>query len=124
MSFLDGDLAQEIADALADADVPRAGVLRKLTVVGQSGSGELIYASTDHPFTGWREDYSTLFAAQSGISSEDVRIVIVAKTCVVEPAPIDYLQIGGVWHRIRKIERVDPANATVAAQCFREEPSV
>lgn len=123
MSILDGALAQEIADALADADVPRAGVVRKLTVSGQSGSGEPIYSPSDHLFRGWREDYDTLVASQAGIPSEDVRIVVLAKTCDVQPAPEDYLQMGGVWHRVRTIEGIDPAGATIACQCTLQDPS-
>lgn len=124
MSILDGDLAEIVADALADADVPRDGVLRRV-IWGESGSGEPIPVdSSDHAFTGWRENYSTLFAAQSGFPATDVRILVVAKSCDLTPVDDDYLQIGGVWHLIRTIERIDPAGATIACQCLLRDPSV
>lgn len=122
-SIFDGSFADDIAAALADANVPRAGVLRHV-VWGVDEIGQpVIVGSTDHPFGGWRENYSTLFAAQSAIPTQDVRIVVIAKTCAVTPAEDDYIQIGGVWHRVRNIEGIDPAGATVNCQCFESEPA-
>jgi hypothetical protein len=123
VSILEGALAQEIADALADADVPRSGTLRHLTVAGQSPSGETIYSTQDYSFQGWREDYSSLFAAQSGIASTDIRIVVIAKTCDASPTDQDYIFIGSVWHKVRHIEGIDPAGATVSCQCLISDPA-
>jgi hypothetical protein len=123
VSILDGDVAQMVADMLADADMPRPGTLRKLIDGGTDDFGNPITTTSDHAFTGWRESYSALFAAQSGIPTTDVRIVVVATSCDATPAQQDFLQVGGVWHRVRVIEGIDPAGATIACQCLLQDPS-
>lgn len=119
MSILQGSLADEVTAALIAADVPLAGILRRVVPGGLDEWGDPLPGRTDdYQFKGWREDYAADFAASAGIPQTDARLIVLANTITVAPVQGDTLQLEGTWWMVRAIEAIDPASATVSLQVY------
>lgn len=71
----------------------------------------------DYTLEGFREEYSAFYRSQAGIPTEDVRIIVLARSLSVAPRAGDQVQISGQWYRVRQV-RTDPATATYDLQSF------
>lgn len=88
--------------------------------------GDPVVDSFDtYTFEGIRDNFNRAFAATAGIPITDVRILIILG--LIKPTTLpqvdDKIRIRGadgtqVWHQVRTVLTVDPANAHIVLQCF------
>lgn len=88
MSILDGELADTIADALADADIP---IDVTVTREEEIGPGENpwdppITGPVNYSCKGFVDTFGEFYAAAGLVEAGDAKIVIVAKTLSIVPA--------------------------------------
>lgn len=69
-------------------------------------------------FDGMRDSFNAAFAAQAGIPTTDVRILIIAGSLATEPRIDDKIQCEGRWFQLRQRVSVDPATATYTYSGF------
>lgn len=113
MSILQGELAETIAEALIDADVPFAMTLQRITVLPPPNDwtdGEEIIEN--FACMGFIETYSDLLKAGTMIQEADRKAVIVTTTLSTEPRLTDILIVDGRNYSIQSIG-YDPARATI-----------
>lgn len=115
MSILEGELAQTIADALLDANIPYAMQIVRY-VEGdpsdwESSGGEYVR----YDCQGFTEEYDVSLIAGGFIQTSDVKVVIIAPTLAVMPEPTDIVTVRGRDYAIISVTP-DPAMATIALQ--------
>lgn len=126
MSILEGDLAQEIADALTGADVPYEIVIPRTTYsepppdwpTWEPWEGDPV--TVEHRMQGFIDSYSELLQASTLISEGDVKIIILKPTIPsgLTIELVDLVQAKGQTFTILNISE-DPAGATVELRVAR-----
>lgn len=114
-SILDGELADTIGDALIDANIPFA-----ITVTRETPGDGPPYDPGDPTYTpyacqGFVDTYATQYADGSLIEAGDVKVVIVAKTLDIEPAPGDTVTARDKTYNVVNVS-ADPALALYELQ--------
>jgi hypothetical protein len=120
-SFLDSQLKGIVAQAfkgqLSD------GTLRKETYTTRDPSTGDPSGSTvtTYPFNGIRDSFNAAFAAQAGIPTTDVRVLVLLGSLPegILPSKDDKVFILGAWFQVRKVLEIDPANAAMTLQVFQ-----
>lgn len=124
-SFLDGELATELNDAMGD-DL-QSGSLRRETPGGLDSHGDPTSPTyTTYSFKGYRDSFSATFKAQAGIPATDYEIGMLAKSfkdsldasVSIEPKQGDQILLNSQWSKVRAILEIDPATALYRAQCY------
>ncbi|MGE0749338.1 MAG: hypothetical protein AB7K64_02010 [Variibacter sp.] len=115
MSVLEGEIAETVADALLEAAIPLDLVLTRTTPGGGDPFDPDPPTSTDYACKGFLDSYSVLERAGSLIEAGDAKIVIVATTLSIEPAPGDSVTVRGKSYAIVNVS-ADPAVALYELQ--------
>lgn len=93
-------------------------VRRRTTILNDYNDTEtLSYA--DYAFDGHREDFDAQYRALAQIPAQDVKILVILGSTTIMPTQDDLVQIGGAWHKVRRVMQVDPASATAMLQAFQ-----
>lgn len=120
MSILDTELAEQISDALAEADIPQDCVVTRSVLTDVNNTpwdpSDDVAVDTDYPCSGLTDSYSALELANSSIQSTDVKVLIVAATLSITPVPGDHVTISGTTYRVMTVA-TDPARALWECQC-------
>lgn len=112
-SILDDEIAATIADALTNADVTLDIVLSR-TVPGEPDPetpwipGEPV--TTNYSCKGWADHYEAAELVNTTILATDVKVMIVATTLAIEPAPSDHVTVRGDGYTVISVS-TDPARA-------------
>lgn len=99
----------------------KTGTLRRVTATAVDAAGDLDGGTvTTYSFEGIRQFFSVFTKAQANIPDTDVKILIILGLVKPATTPLvdDKIYIEGKWHQIRRILEVDPAGASLLAQCF------
>lgn len=133
VSILEGELAEQIADALAEASIPLSATVTRSVLDPESPPWEPTYTTVAYACQGIVDSYSVLERAQSNVEVSDVKVLIVAQsllnapipppdeepdepTGLIEPAPGDGVTIGGKSYTVIAVS-TDPARALWELQC-------
>lgn len=118
MSILQGDFANEVAEALESAEVPFDLTLSR-DVAQDSPAPEPgdppIIVTVNYPCRGFIDQYDASWRAGSLIEAGDVKIIIVANTLSVEPVAGDLITARGKVYAAISVQ-ADPAVATYQIQ--------
>ena len=113
MSILDGDIAEQITDALTNAGLPLDVTLVR-TTPGTPDPNEPwnpgTPTTTNYECRGWTDRFTEEWQAGTAILAGDVRIFILATTLDVEPQPGDVVMVRGDARTIVSVG-ADPALA-------------
>lgn len=71
-----------------------------------------------YPFEGIRENYDAAYRERAGIPETDVQILVITRSCAIEPKQDDQIFIQNRWHQVRRVSDSDPAGATITLQAF------
>lgn len=116
MSILEGELAETIAAALLEADLPLDITLTRVS----GGSGDPWSPSggstTTYEAKGFCDTYRADERAGSLIQETDIKVVIVAATLLTEPETGDIISIGGKTLNVASV-LTDPAKALWECRC-------
>lgn len=116
MSILEGELAEVIAEALIDADVPFAMSLTRTTITPPPNDWTPGTEVTEtFQCQGFIETYSDLLKAGTFIQEGDRKAVILTVTLSTTPTLTDLLIVHGRTYSIHSIG-YDPARATIELQ--------
>ena len=117
-SILEGELAQTIADALTDADIPYDVTITR-TVPGEPDPetpwipGEPVV--TNYACQGFTETFEADYISGGLVQANDLKVVILAPTLVITPSLTDTVTVRGQTYTIIRV-MPDPALATIALQ--------
>lgn len=115
VSILEGELAEEVAEALSAAGAPMAITVRE-TIPGSGPSydpGPPTYVN--HTCEGWPESYADDEIDGTRIAKSDVRVMVLAVSLDMTPATSDRIIVGGKSHAILNIKR-DASGALLEIQ--------
>lgn len=116
-SLLESEIRRRVASAFRGKLM--RGTLRREVPVGLDANGDLLPPAVQtFTFEGIRSSFDARFAAQAGIPETDVKILIIAGSCRTDPKKDDLTLIRGQWVKIRRILKVDPADAAYTLQGF------
>lgn len=111
-SILEGEWAQEMADALEGAGIPYPLVVTRSEwvegVPWEPGSGH--WEHVPHECRGWVDDYSAFERSGTLIEANDRKIFVVASSLAIEPTPADTVTVDGKVFSIITVT-IDPAGA-------------
>jgi hypothetical protein len=110
LSILAGELAQEIADALAEADIPLTAIVTRMELDPASPPWAPTYTAVPYNCTGLVDAYSAIDRVNAAILITDVRLLIVAATLAVVPAVGNFVTINSTIYTVVSV-RTDPATA-------------
>lgn len=117
-SILEGELAQTIAEALLDADIPFDVVITR-TVPGEVDPEQPWIEPEPEVLTftckGFTETFSADYISAGLVQADDVKVVILAPTLATTPQLSDVVTVRGQAYTIIRIIP-DPALATIALQ--------
>jgi len=74
--------------------------------------------ATTFSFEGIRETFDAAYRKRAQIPDTDVKVLIIAGSLSVTPKQGDKVLIRDVWHEVRRILAIDPANASYTLQAF------
>ncbi|MDF3810080.1 MULTISPECIES: hypothetical protein [Rhodopseudomonas] len=114
LSILDGYLAEQLTDALVNADIPQAAV-----VTAQEMSGppwDPVLTDVPHDCSGWTDNYSQIDHADSNVQVNDRKVYVLCSTLAITPTTADTVTIAGATYAIVNVQR-DPAGAAWVMQC-------
>ncbi|MFZ5693306.1 MAG: hypothetical protein ACOY5F_18900 [Pseudomonadota bacterium] len=118
MSILEGGLADDIAAALESALVPHDLTVSR-SVIPDSPPYDPFDPPApvlvEYPARGFLDEYDASYRAGSLIEAGDVKVVIVATSIEVEPAPGDLIEVKGKSYSVISVSS-DPAGATWSCQ--------
>jgi len=114
LSILDGELAATLTDALIEADIPGALVIRRQETSGPPW--DPVTSDVDYNCMGWIDDYDAASRAGSLVQQNDRKVFVVASTLVIAPIVTDRLVVGTTLYTIIGVQR-DPAGACWVLQC-------
>lgn len=115
-SILEGELAQTIADALLDAEIPFDIVVsRSTTADGPNQWTPGAAVTTTYACKGFVEDWSIEYIAAGMVQANDLRVVIFAATLAIAPEPGDTVTVRGKSYGVLTVSP-DPAVATFVMQ--------
>lgn len=102
----------------------KTGIIRRATPATVDDFGDPVPGSVaEYPFEGIRENFDAAWAANAGIPSTDVGILVLLGSTAVEPRQGDRIQIEGRWHAVRRVLAIDPAGATARLQAHEVDAS-
>jgi hypothetical protein len=114
VSILDGYLAEQLTDALINADIPQSAVV---TVQETSGlAWEPVITDVPYACSGWVDTYNTIDHVDSNVEVNDRKVFIIASTLAVTPVPGNTVTIAGSTFSIITVA-LDPAGAAFVLQC-------
>ncbi len=114
MSILDGYLAEQLSDALINADIPQSAVV---TVQETSGPvWDPIITDVPYACSGWVDNYATIDHVDSNVQVNDRKVFIIASTLAVTPVPGNTVAIAGSPFSIISVA-LDPAGCAWVCQC-------
>ncbi|KIZ37085.1 MULTISPECIES: hypothetical protein [Rhodopseudomonas] len=114
ISILDGDLADQLTDALIAADIPQSAVL---TVQELSGpEWDPTYTDVPYDCLGWVDNYAQIDHVDSSVQVNDRKVYVLCSTLAVVPTTANTLTISGSTYGIIAIQR-DPAGTAWVLQC-------
>ncbi|MBX9823520.1 MAG: hypothetical protein K2Y27_00860 [Xanthobacteraceae bacterium] len=108
--LLDGELADGIGNALLDADLALDITLARTTPGGGPSYDPDPSTVTTYPAKGFTDTFSESYLAGGLVEAGDVKIVIIATTLAIEPAPGDRATIKGETYTVVSVS-ADPARA-------------
>lgn len=119
-SILEGELADEVAEALGVARIPMAVTVR-VTTYGEydpstGTGGETTYV--DHACQGWPESYGEDTIDGTRIRSSDLKVMVLTPTIGVEPGTSDQVIVAGEVYSIINMTR-DASGALYEIQARR-----
>lgn len=118
-SMLEGPLKAAIAQAFKGR--LRQGRIRRVASSTLNAYGDPVpgVAST-FTFEGIRENFDAKYRAQAGIPDKDVSILVLLGSVKPATTPIqtDQIYINGLWHAVRHILEIDPADASCKLQGY------
>lgn len=125
VSLLDAKLRQTVAKAFKGKLTK--GTFRRVSSTSLNSLGDPVMGTpTDYAFEGIRATFSAFYKAQSGIPETDISILVIQGS--LNPATsitkLDQDQLiflktpWNKWYKIRRVLRIDPANATAELQCY------
>jgi hypothetical protein len=115
VSILEGELAEDVAEALSAARVPMAITVRE-TIPGSGppyNPGPPTYVN--HACEGWPESYADAEIDGTRITQSDVRVLILTTSLAMTPTTSDHVIVGGTSHTILNIKR-DASGALLEIQ--------
>jgi hypothetical protein len=123
VSLLESEIKKQVASAFKGVLLP--GTLRRVASTTVDSRGNPVPGTaTTFSFEGIREKFNSTYAANVGIPTTDIKILIIAGLLDTDPIKDDQILIRGQWHQVRAILERDPANATHELQCFEiEDPT-
>lgn len=113
MSILDTDIAEQIADTLTNAGLPLDVVLSRTAPGEPDPETPWIPGTpvtTNYPCKGWLDHYEAAELVNTTILATDVKVMIVATTLAIEPAPSDHVTVRGDGYTVISVS-ADPARA-------------
>ena len=120
VSFLEGSLAKAIARGFKGK--LKVGTIRENQPSGLDDFGDEVPPDTivEHTFTGIRENFDASWMARALIPETDVSILILLQSVnpLYQPKQDDLVFIEKMWHKIRRILKIDPAGASIQLQCY------
>ena len=124
MALLESQIKAQVATAFKGRLLK--GTLRRIASTSLDAAGnEEPGTATTYTFDGIRENLDAAYAAKAGIQSTDVSILIIAGSISVTPKQDDEIKIRNQWHKVRRILKIDPANATYLLLCYEiTDPTV
>lgn len=115
-SILDGDLADDIADALTSAGIPFAvAITRDVPQDSPDPADPLPPISTDYAGSGWVDDWDASYLASGLVERADVKIIIIATSIAIVPDTGDRVTVRGKTYSVLNVS-ADPALATYTLQ--------
>jgi hypothetical protein len=103
-SILEGEIAETIADALIDAAIPLDIVVTRSTPgVGSDPADPPPPTLTDYACKGFTDVFSDSFLAGGLVQRGDIKVVVVADTLAIEPAPGDQVTIRGKTYTVADV---------------------
>lgn len=119
MALLDGQIRNAIAAGFK-------GRLLKGTLTRTVASDErdrfgdpVSVTEQTFPCEGFVENFSAFYRAQAGIPDTDVKILLIGGLINTVPTKDDRVTFRGATYQIRRIENIDPANASYTLQGYR-----
>lgn len=110
-SPLETAIAKQVASALRGRLL--TGTLRRVASSSVDSYGDPIAgAATTWSFDGIVDSFSAFFAAQAGIPTTDVRVLLVAGSLATVPQKDDQVKFRDEWYQLRRLVERDPAGAT------------
>ncbi len=102
-----------------------SGTLRRVASTAVDSYGDPVPgAATTWSFDGIVDKFSAAFAAQAGIRTTDVRVLIIAGSLSTTPQQDDQVKVRDDWYQLRDLVERDPANATYIYSAFTiEDPT-
>lgn len=120
MSILQGELAEQIADALTEADIPVDVVVTRTVLTDVNNTpwnpSDDVAVATDYPCQGLTDSYSALDIDGTLIRQSDIKVLILATTLAIVPSVTDTVTIGGKSYSVISVA-TDPATALWVCQC-------
>jgi hypothetical protein len=114
LSILDGELADQLTDALTAFDIPQSCVV---TVQETSGpEWEPVIVDVPYTCSGWIDNYATIDHVDSSVQVNDRKVFVLCSSLSVTPAPSNKVTIGGATYTIINVQR-DPAGTAWVMQC-------
>lgn len=117
MSILEGELAEQIGEALIDADIPFALTVSRTEIVGgvpwDPGSGTP--ETVNYPAKGYVDTFEDSYIAGGLVQQGDVKVVIVANTLSITPVPGDKVTVRDETLNVINVS-ADPALALFEIQ--------
>ncbi|MEO9595903.1 hypothetical protein, partial [Rhodopirellula bahusiensis] len=86
MSIREVELAEQINDALVEANIPVAVTITRQLIDPESTPWAPTYTSVNHACQGLRDSYTALDRAGGNVLETDVNILILAPTLAIEPS--------------------------------------
>lgn len=115
-SILDGDLADEIANALDSAGIPFAvSITREVPGEGGDPFDPPPPVSTTYNGSGWLDDWGNDFIASGLVERTDAKIIIIATSITIVPVAGDSVTVRGKTYSVLNVA-ADPALATYTLQ--------
>jgi hypothetical protein len=120
VSFLEGPLKKSLARGFKGN--LKTGLIQENQGTDQDDYGDI--APPDQPtqyrFTGFRQNYDAAWMARALIPETDVGIMILqgSVTSDYHAQQDDLIFIENTWHKVRRVLKVDPADATRELQCY------
>lgn len=118
MGWLDGDLADIVADSLEAADLPITMHILRTTAsepppdwpTWEPWDGDPV--TVEHPVRGWIEIYSALLVASGAVNAGDVKIMLIQKSLPFRPELNELIRARGETYTVLDVKE-DPAQATL-----------
>ena len=110
MSILEGEIAEQISDALVEAAIPVAVTVTRQVQDPESSPWAPTFTTVDYSCQGLRDSYTALDRAGGNILESDVKVLILAPTLAIEPVPGDSVTIDGKTYSVVTVS-TDPAGA-------------